>query len=126
MSSGAQFHCYWLETCATCSKDVYEFCGENSFVICSDFFQLYEHMADCHYVCKLCSNPAEAKVVSFLDEQDQAIHTAAEHSDGTIRPDVLFNFQQRGAERLKARQRRGGEDRLADEVENQVNNYIHQ
>ncbi|GAV08691.1 hypothetical protein RvY_18348 [Ramazzottius varieornatus] len=91
----------------------------NKVVFFHDFFQLYEHMADCHYVCKLCSNPAEAKVVSFLDEQDQAIHTAAEHSDGTIRPDVLFNFQQRGAERLKARQRRGGEDRVADEVENQ-------
>ena len=92
------------------------------FFFFSDFFQLYEHMADSHYVCKVCSNPAEAKVVSFLDEQDKEMHYAVEHSDGNIRPDVLFNFQQRGgAERLKSRQRRGGEDRVADEVENQVN-----
>ncbi|OQV17757.1 putative Zinc finger protein 598 [Hypsibius exemplaris] len=73
----------------------------NKFVFFNDFYRLYEHMAHLHYVCKVCSNPDEARVTSFPDEDGLAIHTAAEHSEGGgIRPDMLFNFtttQQRGS-----------------------------
>ena len=80
-------------------------------------------MAHLHHLCKLCSNPAEARLTAYHDESDLTIHTATEHGAGTIRADVLFNFQQRslperGSGGRGPRGRGGHNDRHEEDEEN--------